>query len=279
MFTRHSTIAPRSRRTVTAVAVAVSLAATTAGTFAMRSAGALASAASATTQASMTVLAQSEHALEMQFTDGTGASVTIEFTRENLHAPWIPVAPLQTERGFAFGNQSPRLPTLARLRERDLDPALVVRPFEPDFCIGDIDDLTIYQLEDRQIVVAVHNDGLVVSVGYAGHFAHAVWFTVPRIERVCQALLTLCCDGTGAPPTPDLTSCRNVIRYCSQQLRDEVCVCILNWCEQNPPIGAACNLWITCCWGNECDLPPDDPVDVLMQTVVDLLQYHLDARP
>ena len=63
----------------------------------------------------------------MLFVDAAGNTMTVEFTRTDVDSPWLPVQQLWGDRGIGFGNQSPRLPTLALLRERELSPALWVR--------------------------------------------------------------------------------------------------------------------------------------------------------
>lgn len=206
-------------------------------------------AASMGSAASMTVLSESDLAIEMLFVDAAGNTMTVEFTRTDVDSPWLPVQQLRGDRGIGFGNQSPRLPTLALLRERELSPALVVRPFEPGFYTGEIDDLTLYQLAGGQLAVAVHHNGMVVSIGYAGHLVHSA-FTIPSHVRVCNILQRLCCDGVNSPPQPDIESCRNAVRYCSRDVRDAVCSCQYSWCDGNVNHPPSCNFWIECCYGS-----------------------------
>lgn len=256
------------------------------------------------------VVSSTETTALLRFTDGSGDQRFVSVARDSVDDDWRATGGIPPQRGIVFGNPHPRLPGIAQLRDRGIEPSDVVKPFSLAIADETFDDLTVYRVTDDEFAIALQVDGLVTSIYYAGQFIGIVMEAKVGMVPYCEAFQSSCCHiaEVGDPldddnpvkrvPMPYLPACQMAIGMCGSQVVSDACdsltnACNCGWddshpahdhCKDNNNNAQAC---IDHCWLCDPGCPPDsepsdgdddddDDIDQDLREILDLLEKILD---
>lgn len=212
-------------------------------------------------ESGVVVLLESDTNLIIEVRDAQDDTLSISFNRTDTNEVWQADGALQEERGIVFGDPAPKLPTRAGLRDRDVALDDVVSTFDSSLSLRLADDVTVYQLHQNELLIALSIDGMVVHLAYVGTLVENLQGVPP--QAICNSLKDACC----AIGNMHIESCRQAIRHCSHGIESSACQCLYDACVDSD-YGPACVAWIEACWE---DIEENNSVDSAVGSVVDFL--------
>lgn len=256
----------------------------------------IAASTSSTSQASIDILSQNAEELVVQFTDATGGTsqITFEKETEDTHTYWRPAPQLQTVPGIEFGSSNPRFPTQMRIEtDASIDSTSLVHTFSPSIADETFDNITVYRSYHNELAVALHNDGVVTSIHYAGLWAsYTASPPASGVIDLCERWTDGCCRQELVQPDPEdpgtwywvpnpyLPACRTGYANCGDaSTRTDICECLATSCSSPHDWDVhfeSCTVYADLC--TEQPAPENAEINAFFTNVANMYAIQLEAQ-